>query len=64
MIYIKDDFIDKDLFKIACNYLKKGKFIKHTVGEKNFYIQKSPTTFDQYVLNKLTQLVVSPLSVS
>ena len=39
MIYIIDDFIDKDLFRIATDYLKKGEFIKKTVGEKNFYIQ-------------------------
>ena len=49
MIYTHDNFIDKDLFNIACNYLKKGEFIKHTVGEKNFYVQESPSTFDEYV---------------
>ena len=53
MIHIIDDFIDKDLFKIATNYLKKGEFIEHTVGEKNFYIQESPKAFDDYVLRKL-----------
>ena len=50
MIYTKDNFIDKDLFKIACNYLKKGEFLKHTVGEKDFYVQESPESFDNSVL--------------
>jgi len=53
MIYTVDNFIDKDLFKIATNYLNKGEFIKHTVGEKNFYVQESPESFNEYVLKKL-----------
>tara|TARA_R110002051_G_scaffold107917_1_gene180784 strand:+ start:1325 stop:1909 length:585 start_codon:yes stop_codon:yes gene_type:complete len=53
MIHIIDDFIDKELFKIATDYLKKGEFIKHSVGEKNFYVQESPDSFDNYVLGKL-----------
>jgi len=61
MIYTHDNFIDKDLFNIACNYLKKGEFIKHTVGEKNFYVQESPSTFDEYVLNKLARTEGRPL---
>tara|TARA_R110000824_G_scaffold142643_4_gene309903 strand:- start:726 stop:1304 length:579 start_codon:yes stop_codon:yes gene_type:complete len=53
MIYSIDEFIDKDLFNIATDYLKKGEFLKHTVGEKDFYVQESPTSFDEYVLSKL-----------
>lgn len=61
MIYIIDDFIDKDLFRIATDYLKKGEFIKKTVGEKNFYIQTSPESFNNYVLNKLSIAEGRPL---
>ena len=53
MIYSIDEFIDKDLFNIATDYLKKGEFLKNTVGEKDFYVQESPTSFDEYVLSKL-----------
>ena len=61
MIYTVDNFIEKDLFKIATDYLDKGKFIKHTVGEKNFYIQESPDSFNEYVLRKLSQIEGKPL---
>ena len=53
MIHIIDDFIDKDLFKIATDYLKKGEFLKHNVEGKNFYTQNSPDSFNKYVLGKL-----------
>jgi hypothetical protein len=61
MIYTVDNFIDKDLFKIATNYLDIGEFIKHTVGEKDFYVQDSPESFDKYVLNKLSLIEGRPL---
>mgnify|MGYP000996371201 CR=1 FL=1 len=61
MIYTVDNFIEKDLFKIATDYLDKGKFIKHTVGDKNFYIQESPDSFNEYVLRKLSQIENKPL---
>jgi len=61
MIYTQDNFIDKELFTIACNYLKKGEFIKHTVGEKNFYTQPSIQAFDEYVLQKLALIEGKPL---
>ena len=32
MIYILDDFVDKDLFKIATDYLKKGNWLDRKVG--------------------------------
>jgi len=54
MIYILDDFVDKDLFKIATDYLKKGKWLDRKVGEKHFYTQESPKAFDDYVLSKLS----------
>tara|TARA_R100000808_G_C2155481_1_gene168170 strand:+ start:7524 stop:8096 length:573 start_codon:yes stop_codon:yes gene_type:complete len=53
MIYIEDDFIDKELFKIAQDYLNKGKFLEHNVGGKDFYIQESNKSFNDYVLRKL-----------
>tara|TARA_R100000278_G_scaffold28063_2_gene25450 strand:- start:7388 stop:7960 length:573 start_codon:yes stop_codon:yes gene_type:complete len=53
MIHIIDNFVDKDLFKIATDYLNKGEFLKHTVGEKNFYTQSSPDAFTNYMIGKL-----------
>ena len=61
MIYTIDSFIDKDLFKIATDYLNKGEFLKHTVGEKDFYIQESPESFDKHVLSKLGVAEGKPL---
>jgi len=61
MIYIEDEFIDKDLFAIATAYLKKGKFQKVEAGEKNFYIQSSPESFTDYVLRKLGAIEGKPL---
>ena len=61
MIYSVDDFIDKDLFKIATDYLSKGNFLKHTVGEKDFYVQESPESFNKYVLGKLGMIEGKPL---
>ena len=56
MIYTVDDFIEKNLFKITLDYLNKGKFLTKTVGEKNFYVQPSIESFDNYVLQKLAYL--------
>ena len=61
MIHIIDDFIDENLFKIATDYLKKGEFIKHTSGEKDFYVQESPESFNKYVLGKLGVIEGRPL---
>mgnify|MGYP003671009725 FL=1 len=54
MIYVLDNFIDKELFKIATSYLEKGTWIDHKVGEKHFYTQESNNAFDDYVLSKLS----------
>ena len=61
MIHIIDDFIEPELFKIATNYLNKGEFIKHTVGDKDFYTQESPESFNNYVLTKLSSVEGRPL---
>ena len=63
MIYTIDNFVDKDLFSIATSYLDKGKFLKHTVGEKDFYTQDSPEAFNKYVLNKLQVSEGRPLEL-
>jgi hypothetical protein len=36
MIYFVDNFVDKDLFIIAQNYLNDGAFVKHVLEEKIF----------------------------
>jgi len=56
MIYTLDDFVDKDLFQIAENYLNDGPFQKHVSGGKDFYVKESPVEFDEYVLNKLSNI--------
>tara|TARA_Y100000356_G_scaffold63539_1_gene51926 strand:- start:4981 stop:5553 length:573 start_codon:yes stop_codon:yes gene_type:complete len=53
MIYIIDNFVDKDIFLQACNYLNKGDFEKVESGGKNFYIKSSPEVFNKYIINKL-----------
>ena len=55
MIYILDDFIDKKLFEIANDYLKKEVGLRKKAGDKNFYIQESNEEFDNYILNKLSK---------
>ena len=61
MIHIIDNFIDKDLFKLATGYLKKGEFLKHKVGNKNFYTQDSPESFTKYVVGKLGMIEGRPV---
>lgn len=54
MIYIIDDFVEKNLFKLANQYLDENKFNKVIVGEKDFYIQDSNKDFDEYIATKLS----------
>ncbi len=54
MIYIIDDFVEKNLFKLANQYLDENKFNKVVVGEKDFYIQDSNKDFDEYIATKLS----------
>jgi len=61
MIHIIDNFIDKDLFKLATAYIKKGEFLKQTVGNKNFYTQESPESFTKYVVGKLGMIEGRPV---
>ncbi len=56
MIYFLDNFVDKDLFIIAQNYLNDGAFVKHISGGKDFYVKESPKEFDTYVLNKMSEI--------
>ena len=61
MIYTVDNFIEKDLFNSLVVYLNERDFITQTVGEKNFYVQESFTSFDDYVLRNLAALEGRPL---
>ena len=54
MIYMIDDFVEKNLFKLANQYLDENKFNKVIVGEKDFYIQDSNKDFDEYIAAKLS----------
>ncbi len=56
MIYILDDFVEKNLFKIANDYLDKNTFNKIKAGDKDFHIQKSNKEFDKYVTSRLSMV--------
>ena len=56
MIYIIDDFINKELFKETSKQLNNNTFIKYIAGNKPFYIQKPNGFFNEYVINKLKSI--------
>jgi hypothetical protein len=56
MIYILDDFVEKNLFKIANDHLDKNTFNKIKAGDKDFHIQPSNKEFDRYVTSRLSMM--------
>jgi len=54
MIYIKDNFLDREFFEQLELYLKSNEWEEKVVGEKEFYIQSSLKDFDEYMENKLS----------
>jgi len=52
MIYILDDFLDKEFLAIVQNYLEND-FKKTISGGKDFYVLESNEDFDNYVLGVL-----------
>jgi len=54
MIYIIDNFLDKDFLKVTQNYLNEP-FQKVISGEKDFYVLDSNEDFDKYILSLLEQ---------
>jgi hypothetical protein len=54
MIYIVDNFIEKEFFEIINAYLDKGQFEKIKAGDKDFHIQHSNEDFDSYMASKLS----------
>tara|TARA_R110000744_G_scaffold257178_1_gene372604 strand:+ start:540 stop:1121 length:582 start_codon:yes stop_codon:yes gene_type:complete len=54
MIYIVDDFIDKNIFTLANKHLDSNKFQKLKAGKKDFHVQNSNKDFDDYVISKLS----------
>ena len=61
MIYIVDNFLDKEILTGVSNYLNDGEFNKEIRGGKNFYIKPSHEDFDNYILNRLMQHEVKDL---
>ena len=56
MIYIQDNFIEKELFVKTNNALNNNKYEDILAGEKLFHVQWSNQEFDHYVLNKLKEI--------
>ena len=55
MIYVIDDFIEKEFFNIASSHLRETPFVKQIVGGKDFYVLDPPESFVTYVIHKLQQ---------
>ena len=56
MIYIVDDFIDKNIFTLANKHLDSNKFQKLKAGKKDFHVQNSNKDFDDYIISKLSSI--------
>ena len=54
MIYIVDDFVQKNLFEIANKHLDSNEFKKMKAANENFYIQQSNKEFDKYITQKIS----------
>ena len=54
MIYIVDDFVQKNLFEIANKHLDSNEFKKTEAGSKDFHIQQSNEEFDKYITQKIS----------
>ena len=54
MIYIVDDFVQKNLFEIANKHLDSNEFKEMKVSNKDFYIQQSNEEFDKYITQKIS----------
>ena len=56
MIYIKDNFIEKELFTKTKNSLSNNRYDDILAGEKLFHVQWPSQEFDQHVLSKLKEI--------
>ncbi len=56
MIYIQDNFIEKELFIKTTNSLNSNNYKDITAGEKVFHVQWPSNEFDSYVLDKLREV--------
>jgi len=55
MIYILDDFFDKNFLEVIQEYLSQP-FTKTRSGDKDFYVIPSEDSFDEYVLDRLSKI--------
>jgi hypothetical protein len=60
MIYILDDFFDKNFLEVIQEYLSQP-FTKTRSGDKDFYVIPSEDSFDEYVLERLSKIERKPL---
>jgi len=56
MIYIKDDFLDKDFFDVVNDHVNSNEFLETDVGNAFFYTQESNDDFNEYMLSKLEKI--------
>ena len=54
MIYIVDDFVQKNLFEIANKHLDENEFKKIKAGDKDFHIQQSNEEFEKDITQKIS----------
>ena len=56
MIYIIDNFIEKDIFEKITNKLNNNPYTEYKTPGKSFWVQGVEVDFNQYVLNKLMDI--------
>ena len=55
MIYLIDNFLNKDLFKETVDYLNSNDYVEYETPGKSFWLQESKPEFIKYVLQKLSE---------
>ena len=56
MINIVDNFLDEDIYNYVYNSLASNQFQEVEVGDKKFWVQYSNKEFDDFIINKLSDI--------
>jgi len=56
MINIVDDFLEEDIYNYVYNSLTSNQFQEVEVGDKKFWVQYSNEEFDNFIINKLSDI--------